>query len=176
MVLVFVAIALKLLPVFTQEKKGQYFCSEGCITPSQSPSSSYCFHTIVFFLSSLTLPHRWCYLCRNRPQALTCFHTLRKKPEFHLGFFFCRNRPQALTCFHTDNIKRIWTEPVVKGRNRPQALTCFHTSSRSFWVNKLDKVAIALKLLPVFTQFLFLMQETCAFLNSKILTSLSNPF
>jgi len=37
-------------------------------------------------------------------------------------------------------------------------------------------VAIALRLLPVFTQLLFLMQKTCAFLNPKILTSLSNPF
>ena len=32
-------------------------------------------------------------------------------------------------------------------------------------------VAIALRLLPVFTQLLFLMQKSCAFLNPKILTS-----
>ena len=37
------------------------------------------------------------------------------------------------------------------------------------------KVSIALRLLPVFTQLLLLMQKTCAFLNPKILTSLSNP-
>ena len=43
-------------------------------------------------------------------------------------------------------------------------------------LKEIQKVAIALKLLPVFTQFLFLMQKTCAFLNPKILTSLSNPF
>jgi len=41
---------------------------------------------------------------------------------------------------------------------------------------EVNPVAIALKLLPVFTQLLFLMQNTCAFLNPKILTSLSNPF
>ena len=43
-------------------------------------------------------------------------------------------------------------------------------------VFKKFEVSIALKLLPVFTQLLFLMQKTCAFLNPKILTSLSNPF
>ena len=61
-------------------------------------------------------------------------------------------------------------------RNRPQALTCFHTLKEFDWGEfEGREVAIALKLLPVFTQLLFLMQKTCAFLNPKILTSLFNP-
>ena len=90
---------------------------------------------------------------RNRPQALTCFHTLVTKelieqvtpymvPQSpsssylfsHTGGRFCsclfsmiRNRPQALTCFHT-LLKQLMPRNILfQFRNRPQALTCFHT-------------------------------------------------
>ena len=46
-----------------------------------------------------------------------------------------------------------------------------HSFTELWFLFGCGKVAIALKLLPVFTQLLFLMQKTCAFLNPKILTS-----
>ena len=44
----------------------------------------------------------------------------------------CRNRPQALTCFHTfSSVLRIDEKirGIREGFNRPQALTCFHTAA-----------------------------------------------
>ena len=43
---------------------------------------------------------------------------------------FCRNRPQALTCFHTQFLP-VGMPPIggTMRRNRPQALTCFHTAA-----------------------------------------------
>ena len=68
-----VSIALKLLPVFTQ---------------SISIEVSY----LLDYLQ-----------CFNRPQALICFHTLKKIPKINKdnSRIYSFNRPQALTCFHT---------------------------------------------------------------------------
>ena len=92
-------------------------------------------------------------ICRNRPQALTCFHTDPQKVIEKYGFPYLFQSPSSSYLF---------SHVIIGERNIEEKL----------W----KIVAIALRLLPVFTQLLFLMQKTCAFLNPKILTSLSNPF
>ena len=152
-----------LIPKFPQSPSSSYLFShfdfsscgnEGVLLlyMSQSPSSSYLF-------SHIETPEG-----RAKRAEIKVAIALKLLPVFTLKF----------------DMLRIATIAEFSSRNRPQALTCFHTISScsgSASENSYRRiVAIALKLLPVFTQFLFLMQETCAFLNSKILTSLSNPF
>jgi len=65
----------------------------------QSPSGSYLFSHLALRLGMII----GVQICRNRPQALTCFHTqyLSKREVDRVLKFLSRNRPQALTCFHT---------------------------------------------------------------------------
>ena len=152
------AIALKLLPVFT---RGIYSRWKRENRGSDLDPVAIALRLLPVFTRLLG---RWkikelkkyCYFSRNRPQALTCFHTGRKLRKWH------------------------WMWNARRETSQSPSSSYLFSHKDLFWkdfgfvaVNK--KAAIALRLLPVFTQLLFLMQKSCAFLNPKILTSLSNP-
>ena len=121
---------------------------------------------------------------RNRPQALTCFHTNVFVFRNLLGsWIFLFLVAIALRLLPVFTQKRRSCGRNQKPNRKSQSPSSSYLFSHGFITvvgsekNRIPfKVAIALKLLPVFTQLLFLMQKTCAFLNPKILTSLSNPF
>jgi len=119
---------------------------------------------------------RWTFLLAlqsNRSAEFFILHSpalIPKFPQSPSSSYLFSHAPKTTSSVNIDSHAKYMSQS-------PSGSYLFsHWSSKSDWEVWISlSVSIALKLLPVFTQLLFLMQKTCAFLNPKILTSLFNP-